>query len=200
MTNVSLKNFYDWPLALRLLILCLLCLVVFYLCYLFDISNLRDSLLDAQQKEDDLKQQLQTTIIKQAIIESEIAQSSQTIKLLDEWHKKLITYPELPGLMKDILKLGANNHLQFVLFHPDLADKVGGYSKVLIKIIAVGGYHQFGDFLSQVANMPKLVVIGDFMMTSDSKNDVLGPKLALEASAENLLTAQLTLEVYYLAN
>ncbi len=43
-----------------------------------------------------------------------------------------------------------------------------------------------------------LVAIGDFTISTENKNDVLGAKLAQEANSGNLLTTELTLIVYLL--
>jgi type IV pilus assembly protein PilO len=71
------------------------------------------------------------------------------------------------------------------------------YVKVPIKVVAVGNYHQIADFISQVANMPLVVVIGDFIVTDENQGVLLGDKLAKQATSQHLLTSEMTLEVYY---
>lgn len=199
MKKINFNNIYEWPLITRILIIGLICAVVLYLGYYLKISYLSTQLVGYQQKEQELKQQIQFIISKQGAMNNEIAQFSQLQNLLKQWQGKMVAYTELPELLNEILKIGATNHLHFSLFHPDPAVQTGIYYKVPIKLVAVGGYHQLGDFLSQIANMKWIVVISDFILTSENKNDVLGSKLAADAAAENLLTAELTFEVYYLA-
>ena len=52
-------------------------------------------------------------------------------------------------------------------------------------------------FISQVANMPSIIVIGDFTISNESSNALLGEKLAQQAEAQHLLSAEMTLDVYH---
>lgn len=71
------------------------------------------------------------------------------------------------------------------------------FAKVPIKVVLVGTYHQIADFISQVANMPSIIVIGDFTISKESSNALLGEKLAKQAEAQHLLSAEMTLDVYH---
>jgi type IV pilus assembly protein PilO len=198
MPKYNLNNIYEWPMTTRYLVVGLICAIVFYLGYGWDISALKTQIANAQAKEDELKSQLTFVINKQIKIEREAAQLPKMQASLVEWQKKLINYADLPELLNQILKLGGNNQLHFSQFNPGAEKKVDIYLKVPIKVIVVGGYHQLASFVSQVANMPWIVVVGDFTLSKENKNDVLGSKLAEQATAENLLTAEITLEVYHL--
>lgn len=201
MNNISFdfKNIYSGSLMIRGLIIGLVCAIVFYLGYLVDIAGLKKQLVVSQQQEADLKRQLELTILKQAVIRDDLSQFSELQRLLNRWQKEFITYAELPQLIDKILKIGAANHLHFSLFNPGAEVKEGLYYKIPIKVIVAGNYHQLADFVSQVANMPSIVVVGNFIVSNENRNDVLGAKLAAQAAAENLLTATLILEVYRLA-
>jgi type IV pilus assembly protein PilO len=71
------------------------------------------------------------------------------------------------------------------------------FAKVPIKVVLVGNYHQIADFISQIANMPSLIVVGNFTITNEASSAVLGEKLAQQAEAQHLLSAELTLDVYH---
>lgn len=73
------------------------------------------------------------------------------------------------------------------------------YIKVPIKTVVIGDFHQIADFIGQLANLSTIVVIGDFTLSNDNQASVLGDKLAKQAAAQNLLSAEITLEIYYLA-
>lgn len=73
------------------------------------------------------------------------------------------------------------------------------YIKVPIKAVVMGDFHQISDFISQLANLSTIVVIGDFTLTNDNSASALGDKLAKLAAAQHLLSAEITLEIYYLA-
>lgn len=200
MKKMTLNNIYDWPLTMRLLVLTAFAAVVFYLCYSWDISSISSKLMNAKQKEVDLQQQLQFSIEKQNDLKNEISQSDKINSTLLQWQNKLVTYNELPQLINDILKIGSTNGVEFPLFSPLQQVKVDIYYKIPIKVVAVGNYHQLANFFSQVANMPLIVAINNFSITTEIKNDLIGTQLAKVAATENLLTAEFNLEVYYLAD
>lgn len=200
MKKITVNNIYDWPLTLRLLALTLFAAVVFYFCYSWDISRLSKQLFTARQKENDLKDQLKLLISNQNSLKNDISQSEKLKNILYLWQNQLVTYPALPKIISDILKIGSTNGVQFPLFLPQPQEKQDIYFKVPIKVVGVGNYHQLANFVSQVANMPWIVTINNFSLTDEIKNDVLGVKLAQEAAAQNLLTANFNLEVYYLAD
>lgn len=196
--NLNIKNIYAWPLTTRLLILGLLFAVIFYLGYLWDLSSLRTELADVTQQENEIKQQIESVIKKEASIRNELSQFDILKKTLSIWQQKLVDYNELPSLLNEVLKIGATNHLYFALFNPESEEREDIYAKLPIKVIAVGNYHQIALFLSQVVNMPWIVVIGDFILTNENRNDVLGARLAEQANAQRLITAEVKLIVFYI--
>lgn len=196
--RLDIKNFYAWPLSTRLLMMVIVCAAVFYLMYTWDINDVKTQLQTQETKENTLKQQLEDIVTKEVAVTQALTQYEGLKKLLTEWQQKLITYPDLPELLNTILKIGGSDHIYFTQFTPGQEIEENHYIKVPIRIIAVGSYHQLADFISQIANLPNIVVIGDFSVAREAKNDVIGAKLAEIAVAQNLLTADITFNVYRL--
>lgn len=199
MPNLNIKNIYEWPLVTRALIIGLVCAIVFYLGYLFDITDLAKKLTSSTEKYNDVKQQIHMVIEKENIIKNEVIHLGRSKNLLNQLQNQLINYRDIPQLLNEILKLGANNQIHFSLFSPEKNSSQNNYFKMPIHIIAVGSYHQLAQFMSEIANMPWIVVIGEFTFSNDFKNDVLGAKLAEQAAVQNLLLADFKLEVYHRA-
>lgn len=198
MQNYDLKNIYDWPITTRSLVIGLICVIVFYFGYLWDLSSIRNQLTKAQQQEKNLKEQLQLVTNKSASIKANIASLSTLQTTLNTWQKKLIDYRQLPEILNDILKTGANNQLQFMLFNPGEKTQENIYFKVPIKIVAMGDYHQLANFISQIANMPSIVSISSFTISRDSKDIPPGAKAPNQSSSSNAIMMSLTLLIYYL--
>lgn len=194
--KLNVKNIYDWPLTTRLLIALLVGALAFYMGYMWDLSSLKTELTVTQQQEQDLKQQIELLVHKEAGLKIEVSQFADLKALMAEWQTKLVQRTNLPELLNEILKIGGNNHLYFSSFDPQGEVEDNGYTKVPIKMVAVGSYHQIASFISQVANMASIVVISDFIISNENKSEILGDKLAKEANAANLLTATILLEVY----
>lgn len=228
MNNMSLNNIHEWPLMTRLLLLLLVFLGVFYLGYRFNLSSQIQSLSRAQQQEVDLKQQIEFVVHKTQTIQSEVSQLPELQDELVKWKNQLVNYNDLPELLNQILKLGADNNLFFSSFTPgdtvkvevpsklaanaeaatptqtgatesditDTAKTKASFDKVSIKVVVVGKYHQLADFISQLANLPWIVAIGDFTISNENQSTLLGESLAKQAEAQHLLTAEMMLDVY----
>ena len=195
--KVNFNNIHEWPIMTRVVMIALICLIVFFIGYKWDIAALQKKLSLAETQEKDLKLQYENVIKKQLEANAQVIHFNEMRIVLTEWQKKLISYNDLPELLNQVLKIGNNNALYFSLFDPAPAVEANNYEKLPINIIAAANYHQFADFLSQIANLPWIVVIDNFTITNDNKDDVLGAKLAEIANAENLQTLNLTLNIYY---
>lgn len=216
MNNMSLNNIHEWPLITRLLLLILVFLAVFYLGYRFHLAGQVQSLSRAHQQEVDLKQQIEFIVQKNQAIKSEVSRLPKLQAELVKWKRQLVNYNDLPDLLNQILKLGADNSLFFSSFTPGDSVKVAvaeagaasaqsdppastaniSFDKVPIKVVVVGTYHQLAAFISQLANLPLIVAIENFTVSNESQATLLGESLAKQAEARHLLTAELTLDVY----
>ncbi len=196
MNDYNLKNIHKWPIALRALLIGIACALTFYFGYSRDIATLNLNLKKAKQQETDLKQQLRFIISDKHNVQGEVLQFPQYVSLFNIWNNQLIRYIDLPQLLNEILKVGALNNIYFSLLNPGKETRVGLYMKTPIKLIAVGNYHQIAGFTSQLANLKWIIVVSNFTLSNENKNDVLGTKLAAAAIAGNLLTVEMNLEVY----
>lgn len=237
MRNMSLSNIHEWPLMTKLLLCFLALFATLYLGYRFDLSSQIQKLSRDEQQEVDLKQQLELVIQKNKIIQSEVSHLPTLQAKLLKWKNQLVDYNDLPELLNQILKLGADNHLFFSAFTPGESVKVTvdtkpaapadaaaatatpaaastaapaptdanaednappiQFNKVPIKVVVVGNYHQLADFISQLANMPWIVAIGNFTISNENQTALLGETLAKQAVTQHLLSAELALDVYH---
>ena len=199
MATYDIKRMYEWPKGIRLSIIICAGMIIFYLGYLLDISSLNATLKISQQQEADMKEQYQMIIHKKVTLQNDVSHYPELKSLLTRWQKHLVTHAEIPELLNDILKTGGNNHLYFNLFNPldDVRESI--YYKLPIKMVVVGRYQEISNFISQIANLPQIVMVDDFTLSNENRNDVLGAKLAKQAADQNLLTAEITLLVYRVA-
>lgn len=189
----DIQTFFEWPISAKGVVIAVVCAIVFFVGYLWDIVPLKTQLANKQQEELDLKAQFESTFSRQEVIKSEVAQFPKLKEKLAEWNKKFIPAKELSVLLNEILKIGAANQLQFDLFSPGIAVVEGNYLKVPIKVIVTGNYHLLASFLSQIANLPSMVVIQDFAIT----NETTAAKSTETPVTTDLLKAAFTLDIYY---
>ena len=76
------------------------------------------------------------------------------------------TQAEVPSLLVDISKAGLANGLEFELFKPINEIKRDNIIELPNSITVVGEYHQLGDFLSDLAILPRIVNIKDISLVA----------------------------------
>ena len=77
---------------------------------------------------------------------------------------------EVPNLLVDISQTGLAAGLHQELFQPMSQQNRDFYAEQPIKIRLVGSYHQFGDFVSGIAGLPRIVTLHDVAIKQVTKN------------------------------
>lgn len=89
---------------------------------------------------------------------------------------------EVPSLLVDISQTGLAAGLQEKLFQPQPEQKKDFYAELPIKIRLTGSYHQFGEFVSGIAALPRIVTLHDIDIKPDNKDAY--DQLSLELTAK----------------
>ena len=89
---------------------------------------------------------------------------------------------EVPNLLVDISQTGLAAGLQEKLFQPEPEQKKDFYAELPIKIRLTGNYHAFGEFVSGIAALPRIVTLHDIDIKPDSKDAY--DQLSLELTAK----------------
>jgi len=71
----------------------------------------------------------------------------------------------------DISQTGLASGLEFELFKPEAEIPQEFYAILPIKIRVTGTYHEFGNFVSGVAALPRIVTLHDIKITKRGKGD-----------------------------
>src|SRR5262249_54911818 len=77
---------------------------------------------------------------------------------------------EVPNLLVDISQTGLSAGLEEKLFQPQAELKKDFYAELPIKISLTGSYHQFGEFVSGIAALPRIVTLHDIEIKSANKD------------------------------
>ena len=73
-------------------------------------------------------------------------------------------------MLIDISRTGLVNGIQFELFKPESERPVDFYAELPISMKVTGKYHQFGEFVSAVAALPRIVTLHNLMMSPASES------------------------------
>jgi len=83
--------------------------------------------------------------------------------------RQLPSKTEVPNLLVDISQTGLAAALQEKLFQPGQEVKKDFYAELPIKIRLTGSYHEFGEFVSGIAALPRIVTLHDIQITPVDK-------------------------------
>ena len=75
---------------------------------------------------------------------------------------------EVPSLLVDISQSGLAAGLQEKLFQPGQETRRDFYAELPIKIRLTGSYHEFGEFVSGVAALPRIVTLHDIQISQNT--------------------------------
>jgi type IV pilus assembly protein PilO len=86
-----------------------------------------------------------------------------------KWEQSQALLPESQDqawCLRTISLLGAQTGVEFTLFRPGTALPQQYYTEYPIEIGVTGGYHQVGAFLGEVANLDRIINVGDLEITT----------------------------------
>jgi type IV pilus assembly protein PilO len=155
-----------WPLVVRGLFVAL----IFVVCagfawYLLVWNEDRPALAKAEADEQDLRSQFETKQQRAANLDAYKAQLAEMERSFGAMLRQLPGKTEVPNLLVDISQTGLAAGLQEKLFQPGSEKSNGFYAELPIKIKLVGTYHDFGNFVSGIAALPRIVTLHDIQIT-----------------------------------
>ncbi|MBV2262956.1 MAG: type 4a pilus biogenesis protein PilO, partial [Thauera sp.] len=92
--------------------------------------------------------------------------------------KQLPNRAEMDSLLSDLNQAGLGRGLQFELFKPGADVIKEFYAEMPIDVRLTGVYHDLGEFVADLASMPRVVTLGDVGIEADRDG-----RLKLQAKA-----------------
>ena len=160
-----------WPLAVRAgavgLCFVILCAVG---SYVFVYDEQVPELQKREDTEQQLRQEFRTKHSKAVNLEIYEQQLKDIERSFGALLRQLPGKTEVPNLLVDISQSGLSAGLQEKLFQPQTEQKKDFYAELPIKISLTGSYHQFGEFVSGIAALPRIVTLHDIEIKSATKD------------------------------
>ncbi|MBS0417491.1 MAG: type 4a pilus biogenesis protein PilO [Proteobacteria bacterium] len=160
-----------WPLAVRAgaVGLCFVILSV-VLTYVF----VWDEQVPELQKREDTEQTLRTEFKTKHSKAVNLDVYKQQLKDIERSFGALLRQlpgkTEVPNLLVDISQTGLSAGLEEKLFQPQAEVHRDFYAELPIKITLTGSYHQFGEFVSGIAALPRIVTLHDIEIKTANKD------------------------------
>lgn len=165
--DLDFENMGSWPVVVKIIFAAILAMLVSALTYFLLVDSKIDELAAAQIKEVELRQVYRTkyaSAVNLDLYKQQMLEMEQTFSFL---LKQLPTTHETPGLLDDITYVGTTSGLTFIRINWEPEIEKEFYTELPIKIEVVGDYHQFGNFVSEVAKLPRIVSLHDFSINSE---------------------------------
>ena len=168
------NNIGNWPGPLKGIVILLLCAAVLGAGYWFDTKEQLVVLETAQKKELELKRVFEFKQRKAANLEPLRVQLADMKASFGNLLRLLPNKTEIEGLLVDISQSGLAAGLEFELFKPSAEQAAEFYAIQPIAIRVTGNYHEFGNFVSAVASLPRIVTQHDISITPMNKGNLGG--------------------------
>ena len=172
-----------WSKEVKIVVVAFVVIVVGALSYWFIVKPKLPILERAQIEEQELKGQFQAKYRIAVNLNSYIAQLKQIENDFKSMLRSLPTSNETPGLLDDITYVGTRSGLTFKLLNWQQEVPKEFYTELPIEVEVSGGYHNFGEFVSEIADLPRIVTLHDFEITHE------GDRLNLQMQAKTYRTS-----------
>ena len=163
--NLDPQNIGSWPVLIRMVVLLALSAAVLGAGYHFFVQDQITGLEKVEKQEGDLKQTFETKQRKAANLEPLKQQLAEMKQTFGAMLRLLPDRTEIEGLLVDISQSGLAAGLEFELFKPAAEQPAEFYAVQPINITVTGTYHEFGEFISAVAALPRIVTQHDLNIT-----------------------------------
>lgn len=171
--SIDLKNFGQSPLPVKIAAIVLVCIGVLIGGYYFFLDGQWESYKALQTHEQELRNTFldkKALAINLAVYKQQMEEMEQTFGTM---RRQLPSSTEIPDLLIDITQAGLGRGLEFVLFKPEKERPIDFYAELPISIKVTGTYHELGQFMSDVAALPRIVTLGDIAITGSGANSNL---------------------------
>jgi type IV pilus assembly protein PilO len=147
------------PSSVRFTLLTLLLVLLVALGYYLLISDKWDELKRVEQEEFALRSDFETKQQKAANLEAYEQQLVEMQDLLQTMFRQLPSKTEMDKLLVDVSQTALAAGIDVQLFEPLAETLKDFYAERGISIRMLGDFHQFGEFVSGVAALPRVVVL-----------------------------------------
>ena len=177
----DLKKIGTAPLAIKIPIIVVLCVALAAAVYFLDTTKQKIQLEKVAAEEKTLRQVFTAKQSKAANLEAYKQQLEEMKTSFGTLLRQLPNQTEIETLLTDISQTGISAGLEIEYFKPEGLRPKEFYSEYPIKLKVTGRYHEFAEFISGVAALPRIVTVQNIQIAPAS--DKGGVKLSMELTA-----------------
>ena len=157
----DLKKIGTAPLPIKIAIIVILCIALAVAGYFLDTTQQQAELKKVIAEEQQLRQVFAGKQAKAANMEAYKPQLDEMRASFGTLLRQLPNETEIETLLTDISQTGISAGLDIDYFKPEGLRPKEFYSEYPIKLKVTGRYHEFAEFISGVAALPRIVTVQD---------------------------------------
>jgi type IV pilus assembly protein PilO len=147
------------PISVRYVILGFLLAIILLIGYFLLIKAKTEQLEMVQKLELGLRAEFEQKQAKAANLEAYETQLAEMQELLETMFRQLPSRTEMDKLLVDVSQTALGAGIDVQLFQPNAEAYHDFYAERPISVRMLGDYHQFGEFVSGVASLPRVVIL-----------------------------------------
>lgn len=167
-----------WPTAPRIVVAVLLLVLTVAGFWWFDWQDQVKTLAAREAEEVQLRESWVVKKRQAVNLEEHRRQLAEIDRQFGALLKQLPNRAEMDSLLSDINQAGLGRGLQFELFKPGTDVIKEFYAEMPIDVRVTGVYHDLGEFVADLASMPRMVTLNDVGIDADKDG-----RLKLQAKA-----------------
>ena len=165
LNDLDFSNMGDWPMPVKIVALVLICALIAGGLYYYDIKDQYTTLSKHESEEVDLRKEFEEKHSKVVNLEAYRKQLADMEEAFGVMLRQLPDKSEIADLLVDVSQTGLGSGLEFTLFQPLGESTKDFYIELPISMKVVGLYHQFGEFISGLAALPRIITIHDVQIS-----------------------------------
>lgn len=157
--KADVNNLGSSPLAVQAIFASILFVVICGLGWYMYFNPQHEEFNNLVAQERNLRAEFEGKQERAANLQAYREQLQQIELVLQQMLRQLPGKTEMPDLLVDISQSALASGISNELFEPQVEITKDFYAEKPISLRMVGGYHQFGEFVSTVASLPRVVIL-----------------------------------------
>lgn len=184
--NLDFRDVGSAPSGVKIFLLVLAFAAIVFAGYWVLIKDKVTELERVQAQEMELRQDFEAKQQKAANLEPYRQQLADMEELLESMLRQLPSKTEIDKLLVDVSQSALASGIDTELFEPRAEVIQDFYAEQPISIRMRGTYHEFGDFVSSVASLPRVVILTmhDIALERPNRNSESDSGLTLEGTVK----------------
>lgn len=149
----------SWPVAAKAIAAGAVAVAILVVGYFLKTKDQLQQLDTLKKQEVTLFQEFQQKHQKAAKLEEYQAQLEEMKQILETLLRQLPSKTEMPDLLQDVSQTAIATGIDIGLFRPQPEIVRDFYAEKPIELRMQGAYHQFGEFVSAVASLERVIIL-----------------------------------------